>query len=97
MSLSLTMCYFSMFLSGLLSLSLSRKHIMTSLLSLELIILSLFCSFSFVLSYMYMDMYMLLVFLTFSVCEGVMGLSCLVILIRSNGNDHLLTMTLKTC
>nr|AWV83168.1 NADH dehydrogenase subunit 4L [Auritibicen bihamatus] len=97
MSLSLTMYYLSMFLSGLLSLSLSRKHIMTSLLSLELIILSLFCSFSFVLSYMYMDMYMLLIFLTFSVCEGVMGLSCLVILIRSHGNDYLLTMTLKTC
>nr|AWV83207.1 NADH dehydrogenase subunit 4L [Cryptotympana facialis] len=97
MKLSLTMFYFLMFVSGLISLSMNRKHLMTSLLSLEMMILGLFCSFSYILMFMYIDMFMLLIFLTFSVCEGVMGLSCLIVLIRSHGNDYLLSMSLKTC
>nr|QBM08870.1 NADH dehydrogenase subunit 4l [Magicicada cassinii]QBM08883.1 NADH dehydrogenase subunit 4l [Magicicada cassinii] len=97
MSLSLTLLYLIMFMSGIISLCLNRKHIMMSLLSLELMILSLFCMFSAFLSIELNDMYMLMVLLTFSVCEGVVGLSSLINLIRSHGNDQLLSMSLKTC
>ncbi|MFP3025327.1 MAG: NADH dehydrogenase subunit 4L [Wolbachia sp.] len=68
-----------------------------SLLRLEYIILRLFCCFSLLLSFVIRDLYILLIFLTFRVCEGVLGLTCLVILIRSHGNDYLLSINLSTC
>nr|AWV83740.1 NADH dehydrogenase subunit 4L [Tryella crassa] len=97
MNLSLTFLYLIMFTSGIISLCLNRKHIMMSLLSLELMVLSLFCMFSLFLSVELNDMYLLMILLTFSVCEGVMGLSSLISLIRSHGNDQLLSMSLNTC
>nr|AWV83441.1 NADH dehydrogenase subunit 4L [Amphipsalta zelandica] len=97
MNMSLLICYVSMFISGMVSLCMNRKHLMTTLLSLELIILSMFCCLSFIFSVKMYDLHILLVFLVFSVCEGVMGLSCLVMLIRSHNNDKLMSMSMKTC
>nr|AWV84377.1 NADH dehydrogenase subunit 4L [Mendozana platypleura] len=90
-------CYLMMYCSGVISLCLTRKHIMLSLLSLEFIILSLFCVFSVNIINMTSESYMMLLFLTFSVCEGVVGLSTLVMMIRSHGNDHLSSINLSTC
>nr|AIW06153.1 NADH dehydrogenase subunit 4L [Gaeana maculata] len=95
--MNLTICYIIMFFSGMVSLCWNHKHIMMSLLSLEFIVLSLFCYFSFILSFIMSDLYMLLIFLTFSVCEGVLGLTCLITLIRFHGNDNLLSINLSTC
>nr|AWV83220.1 NADH dehydrogenase subunit 4L [Euterpnosia chibensis] len=95
--MKLSFCYMIMFISGMISLCWNHKHIMMSLLSLEFIILSLFCYLSVLLSFMMSDLYILLIFLTFSVCEGVLGLSCLVMLIRSHGNDNLMSINLLTC
>nr|AND96547.1 NADH deshydrogenase subunit 4L [Caccobius nigritulus] len=76
-----------MYFSGLISFTMKRKHLLMMLLSLEFIILSLFFNL-----YMYMSLYMYeyffsMVFLTMSVCEGALGLSILVSLIRTHGND----------
>nr|AWV84312.1 NADH dehydrogenase subunit 4L [Calliopsida cinnabarina] len=90
-------CYMTMYCSGLLSLCFSRKHVMLSLLSLELIILSLFCIFSIYVINNSSESYMMLIFLTFSVCEGVSGLATLVMMIRSHGNDYLSSINLSTC
>nr|AWV83883.1 NADH dehydrogenase subunit 4L [Tettigades distanti] len=90
-------CYLMMYFSGIVSLCLARKHIMLSLLSLEFIILSLFCIFSITVTIMVYESYMMLMFLTFSVCEGVVGLSILVTMIRSHGNDHLSSINLFSC
>nr|WMV00448.1 NADH dehydrogenase subunit 4L [Rhodopsalta cruentata] len=97
MNVTMLMYFLSMFFSGMISLCMNRKHLMTALLSLELIILSLFCSLSFIFSVKMYDMHILLIFLVFSVCEGVMGLTCLVVLIRSHNNDKLMSMSMKTC
>lgn len=97
MQISLLFYYTLSFLSGIFSLCISRKHIIISLLRLELIILRLFCCYCFILSIIIIDYYILLIFLTFGVCEGVVGLSCLVIIIRSHGNDNLISITLMTC
>nr|WMV00475.1 NADH dehydrogenase subunit 4L [Rhodopsalta leptomera] len=97
MNVTMLMYFISMFFSGMISLCMNRKHLMTALLSLELIILSLFCSLSFIFSVKMYDMHILLIFLVFSVCEGVMGLTCLVVLIRSHNNDKLVSMSMKTC
>nr|AWV84429.1 NADH dehydrogenase subunit 4L [Tettigades sarcinatrix]AWV84442.1 NADH dehydrogenase subunit 4L [Tettigades sarcinatrix] len=90
-------CYLMMYCSGIVSLCLARKHIMLSLLSLEFIILSLFCIFSITVTIMISESYMMLMFLTFSVCEGVVGLSILVMMIRSHGNDYLSSINLSLC
>nr|YP_010222494.1 NADH dehydrogenase subunit 4L [Aethus nigritus]AVJ52540.1 NADH dehydrogenase subunit 4L [Microporus nigrita]UCC45905.1 NADH dehydrogenase subunit 4L [Aethus nigritus] len=67
----------------------TRKHILLSLLSLEFMVLSVYLIlFVFMMNYGY-ELYMNLVFLVFSVCEGALGLSILVNLVRSQGNDYL--------
>lgn len=65
-----------------------HKHLLIVLLSLELIVLSIFFFLIIILNYYYFDFYMLIVFLVFSVCEGALGLSILVSLIRTHGNDY---------
>nr|YP_004734369.1 NADH dehydrogenase subunit 4L [Sesamia inferens]AEI29245.1 NADH dehydrogenase subunit 4L [Sesamia inferens] len=56
--------------------------------SLEFIVLSIFFFFLIYLSFIEYDLYMLMVFLVFSVCEGALGLSILVSMIRTHGNDY---------
>nr|QVT11076.1 NADH dehydrogenase subunit 4L [Psilogramma menephron] len=75
------------FISNLIFIS-KNKHLLVILLSLEFMVLSIFF---FLLIYLMMisyDMYMLMVFLVFSVCEGALGLSILVSMIRTHGNDY---------
>nr|QUQ05870.1 NADH dehydrogenase subunit 4L [Coleophora therinella] len=65
-----------------------HKHLLIILLSLEFIVLSIFFLLLIYLNFMDNDLYMLMVFLVFSVCEGALGLSILVSLIRTHGNDY---------
>nr|YP_010952511.1 NADH dehydrogenase subunit 4L [Neogurelca himachala]WMQ52766.1 NADH dehydrogenase subunit 4L [Neogurelca himachala] len=77
-----------MFFIGNLIFVSKNKHLLIVLLSLEFMVLSIYF---FLLVYFMMieyDMYMLMVFLVFSVCEGSLGLSILVSMIRTHGNDY---------
>nr|YP_010265753.1 NADH dehydrogenase subunit 4L [Stibochiona nicea]UIS00460.1 NADH dehydrogenase subunit 4L [Stibochiona nicea]WGL40158.1 NADH dehydrogenase subunit 4L [Stibochiona nicea]WGN99238.1 NADH dehydrogenase subunit 4L [Stibochiona nicea] len=77
-----------MYLFGNMIFVSKRKHLLIVLLSLEFIVLSIFF---FMLLYLMMidyNMYMLMIFLVFSVCEGALGLSILVSMIRTHGNDY---------
>nr|YP_010160603.1 NADH dehydrogenase subunit 4L [Theretra oldenlandiae]QRH17791.1 NADH dehydrogenase subunit 4L [Theretra oldenlandiae] len=77
-----------MFFIGNLIFVSKNKHLMIVLLSLEFIVLSIFFFFLIFLMMIDYDMYMLMVFLVFSVCEGSLGLSILVSMIRTHGNDY---------
>nr|UFK32173.1 NADH dehydrogenase subunit 4L [Uniformus sp.] len=78
----------------LISFLLIRKHILLCLISLEFIVLSLlFMIFMFCLMYNY-SYYLYLLMMTFYVCEGVLGLSVMVSMIRCHGNDYLGSMFL---
>nr|YP_010585870.1 NADH dehydrogenase subunit 4L [Choristoneura metasequoiacola]UZY20653.1 NADH dehydrogenase subunit 4L [Choristoneura metasequoiacola] len=77
-----------MFIIGNLIFISKHKHLLIILLSLEFMVLSIFLFMLFILSYMNMNMYMLMVFLVFAVCEGALGLSILVSMIRTHGNDY---------
>nr|AIW64963.1 NADH dehydrogenase subunit 4L [Nyctemera arctata albofasciata] len=77
-----------MFIIGNLIFVLKHKHLLIVLLSLEFIVLSIFFFLLIYLNYVEYDMYMLMVFLVFSVCEGALGLSILVSMIRTHGNDY---------
>nr|QWZ46436.1 NADH dehydrogenase subunit 4L [Stenomorpha obovata] len=83
-----------MFLSGLYVFSMKRKHLLLMLLSLEFIVLAIYMMLFIYLSFFYNEYFFSMIFLTFSVCEGVLGLSILVSLIRSHGNDYFQSFSL---
>nr|UZT67457.1 NADH dehydrogenase subunit 4L [Prosaspicera validispina] len=69
------------------------KHLLMTLMSLEIIMMTL-------LLYMYMYMllikfeYFILFFLVMIVCEGILGLTLLILFIRFKGSDKLKLMNL---
>uniref|UniRef100_A0AAU8G9T8 NADH-ubiquinone oxidoreductase chain 4L n=1 Tax=Metaurus sp. 1 YLZ-2024a TaxID=3230283 RepID=A0AAU8G9T8_9HEMI len=78
-------CYFF----SIINLILVRSHFLMCLLALEFMVLILFFFLYYFFYYFLFDLFFLIIFLVFSVCEGVIGLSLLVFLIRSVGNDYL--------
>nr|UFI48425.1 NADH dehydrogenase subunit 4L [Gunungidia aurantiifasciata] len=86
-------CY--MFFISIMSLVFIRKHILLCLLSLEFMVLSLlFLILLFCLNFIYSNFYVFVILMTFYVCEGVLGLSLMVYMIRFHGNDYLNSMFL---
>nr|YP_010836024.1 NADH dehydrogenase subunit 4L [Oedipoda caerulescens]WGC89954.1 NADH dehydrogenase subunit 4L [Oedipoda caerulescens]WIW75297.1 NADH dehydrogenase subunit 4L [Oedipoda caerulescens] len=97
------MFMFSMFTSlliyfcGVYVFSSSRKHLLMILLSLEYMVLSLFMLIIIFLVEFDYDYFFPIIFLVFSVCEGALGLSILVSMIRSHGNDFFNSFFLCLC
>nr|YP_010722713.1 NADH dehydrogenase subunit 4L [Luehdorfia puziloi]WDW20231.1 NADH dehydrogenase subunit 4L [Luehdorfia puziloi] len=83
-----------MFIIGNMIFVSKHKHLLVVLLSLEFIVLSIFFFLVIYLSHIEYDMYMLMIFLLFSVCEGALGLSILVSMIRTHGNDYFQSFSL---
>nr|YP_009236791.1 NADH dehydrogenase subunit 4L [Telchinia lycoa]AMJ17258.1 NADH dehydrogenase subunit 4L [Telchinia lycoa] len=77
-----------MFLIGNMIFVSKHKHLLIVLMSLEFIVLSIFFLLMLYLVMIEYNMFMLMVFLVFSVCEGALGLSILVSMIRTHGNDY---------
>nr|YP_009560646.1 NADH dehydrogenase subunit 4L [Liriomyza chinensis]AWX34634.1 NADH dehydrogenase subunit 4L [Liriomyza chinensis] len=73
---------------GVICFVFNRKHLLSMLLTLEYIVISLFFMVFIYLMYLSFEMYFTMMFLTFSVCEGALGLSILVSLVRTHGNDY---------
>nr|AXS65627.1 NADH dehydrogenase subunit 4L [Cucujoidea sp. 38 KM-2017] len=84
----------SMYLSGILVFSVKRKHLLLMLLSLEYIVLSLYMGLMCYLSLMHYEFYFSMIYISICVCEGAMGLSLLVLMIRTYGNDYFQTFNL---
>nr|APX40352.1 NADH dehydrogenase subunit 4L [Cryptocephalus vittatus]ARH54230.1 NADH dehydrogenase subunit 4L [Cryptocephalus vittatus] len=82
-----------MFICGMFSFFLFRKHFLMMLLSLEFLVLSLYLGLFLVMVFFMYEYFFMIIFLTMSVCEGCLGLAMLVMLIRSHGNDYVLTMS----
>nr|YP_009974403.1 NADH dehydrogenase subunit 4L [Chanohirata hamata]QNJ33333.1 NADH dehydrogenase subunit 4L [Chanohirata hamata] len=84
--------YYLMFyivMASIFSLVVVRKHIFMCLLNLEFIIISLLLMFMFYFMMFNGGLYMMIMMMVFFVCEGVLGLSVLVSMIRMVGNDYL--------
>nr|YP_010598430.1 NADH dehydrogenase subunit 4L [Pachymantis bicingulata]UIX55387.1 NADH dehydrogenase subunit 4L [Pachymantis bicingulata] len=86
-----------MFLCGLWVFCSKRKHLLMTLLSLEFIVLILFIILYYYVLMMSGELYMTMFFLSFAVCEGVLGLSILVLMIRTHGNDFFNSFNLLEC
>nr|YP_008993138.1 NADH dehydrogenase subunit 4L [Epiophlebia superstes]AFM83560.1 NADH dehydrogenase subunit 4L [Epiophlebia superstes] len=82
---------------GIWSFVSKRKHLLSTLLSLEFIVLALFFYMFFVFIMNFYSLYFLMYFLVFSVCEGALGLSILVSMIRTHGNDYFSTFNMLQC
>nr|WCQ78425.1 NADH dehydrogenase subunit 4L [Agrypninae sp. GTI-132] len=77
-----------MYFVGVMVFCFKCKHLLLMLLSLEFIVLSLYFGLYVVMLTYGFEYYFGMVFLTMSVCEGALGLSILVSMIRSYGNDY---------
>nr|ANY60140.1 NADH dehydrogenase subunit 4L [Pseudoeoscyllina xilingensis] len=86
-----------LYFSGVYVFSSKRKHLLMVLLSLEYIVLSLFMMIIVFLIEFDYDYFFPVIFLVFSVCEGALGLSVLVSMIRSYGNDFFNSFVLSLC
>lgn len=86
--LNMWIVFIIIFILGNLIFISKHKHLLIILLRLEFIVLSVFFFILIYLSSIDYDIYILIVFLVFSVCEGALGLSILVSIIRTHGNDY---------
>lgn len=79
---------------GLLSIASKRKHLLAILLRLEIIILRIYSIIAFYITLLSLDYTFTIVFITLAVCEGRLGLSILVSIVRRLGNDNLQNLSL---
>lgn len=73
------------------------KHILNTLLRLEFIMVGVFWLMSRQLSLIGSEVYFSLFFLTLAACEGALGLTILILVVRSHGNDVFSRFNLLEC
>lgn len=73
------------------------KHLLNTLLRLEFLILGVFWLVRLQLTRIGREVYFSLFFLTFAACEGALGLSLLILIVRSHGNDQFSRFNLLEC
>nr|AXS66642.1 NADH dehydrogenase subunit 4L [Curculionoidea sp. 27 KM-2017] len=79
-----------LFFSGLLIYILKYNHFLLMLLSLEFIVLSLYLFLMMGIFHYSYEHFLCMFYLSMSVCEGALGLSLLVLVVRSHGMDSIL-------
>lgn len=88
---------FYLFFIGAFTFVINRKHLLSILLSLEFIVLSLFLIILWFLNFFNYEFYFSILYLTFTVCEGALGISILVSMIRTHGNDYFNSFSILQC
>nr|YP_010625203.1 NADH dehydrogenase subunit 4L [Procambarus dupratzi]WBG72643.1 NADH dehydrogenase subunit 4L [Procambarus dupratzi] len=81
-------CSVIMLFCGVSSFVSNRKHLLNTLLSLEFMMLGVFWVMVMYIMSVGVEMYFVLFFLTLGVCEGALGLSLLISIVCSHGNDY---------
>nr|WBV74593.1 NADH dehydrogenase subunit 4L [Cordax unidentatus] len=81
-------CGVMLTLVGISMVASKRKHLLATLLSLEFTVLGLFLLVGWSLTLLFNNFIFGLIFLTLSVCEGSLGLTILVAMVRAHGNDY---------
>lgn len=82
---------------GFISFVSHRKHLLRALLRLEFIILNIFWFLRVISNSVAQESYLTLFFLTLVACEGALGLSLLVSIVRTHGNDCFNTFNTLQC
>lgn len=86
-----------LFFRGVIVFISRRKHLLATLLRLEFIVLGLFLFLFIYLNILNYEGFFRIIFLTFRVCEGALGLSILVSIIRTHGNDYFNRFSILQC
>nr|AAS00877.1 NADH dehydrogenase subunit 4L [Hutchinsoniella macracantha] len=86
-----------MFWMSLFMFSSQRKHLLSTLITLEMMGLSLFWLMNLWLTNNNSEMYFSLLFLTFLVCEGTLGLTILISILRTHGNNNFQSFNILQC
>nr|YP_010737976.1 NADH dehydrogenase subunit 4L [Neopsylla specialis]WEQ92386.1 NADH dehydrogenase subunit 4L [Neopsylla specialis] len=86
-----------MLMLGIMKFCFNKKNLLVSLLILEYNVLMLFMLLYFCLTFFYYENYFSMVYIVFSVCESVLGLSILVSMIRTHGNDYFQGYNMLQC
>nr|QQP21743.1 NADH dehydrogenase subunit 4L [Metasepia tullbergi] len=76
------------FFSGIFILIFQWKHVLNILLSIEILMLSIFFTFLLIWGMNSSDYNIMMVIVVFGVCEASLGLSLLISLVRAHGNDY---------
>lgn len=84
-------------LSGLVSFAFLRNHLVATLLRLEFASISIYLLLFITLVNSPGELYVSLIYLTLGACEGALGLSVLVAVIKHKGNDYLNSPSLTQC
>nr|YP_009112553.1 NADH dehydrogenase subunit 4L [Nephrops norvegicus]CEK40203.1 NADH dehydrogenase subunit 4L [Nephrops norvegicus] len=82
---------------GLWNFVSNRKHLLSVLLSLEFIMLGIFWVMVICLAKVGIEAYFTLFFLTMAACEGALGLSLLISIVRTHGNDCFSSFSTLQC
>nr|QGT77318.1 NADH dehydrogenase subunit 4L [Tenuipotamon yuxiense] len=88
---------FVMIICGLWSFISYHKHLLNSLLSLEFMMLGVFWLLVLQVGSVGVETYFVLFFLTLTACEGALGLSLLVFIVRSHGSDYFSVINMLEC
>nr|AOY39574.1 NADH dehydrogenase subunit 4L [Scolytinae sp. BMNH 1043133] len=86
----LSFIFIYLFLVSLLVFILEYKHFLIMLLSLESMVLSFYMLMFIYFTQGLSDYFISMFYLSMSVCEGALGLSLLVLVIRMYGNDMIM-------
>nr|YP_010281936.1 NADH dehydrogenase subunit 4L [Turbo cornutus]UKH51315.1 NADH dehydrogenase subunit 4L [Turbo cornutus] len=84
-------------LFSLVTLSFQYKHLLSALLSLEVMTLSLFILLISISANFNFEGPMCLILITMGACEASLGLAILVSLIRTHGNDYVSSFSSQKC
>nr|AML25933.1 NADH dehydrogenase subunit 4L [Staphylinidae sp. BMNH 1274219] len=90
----MNLLFIMMYFIGLIVFCMMCKHFLMMLLSLEFIMMSLLLGLFFMLMNFNYEMYFLMIFMIMVVSEGVLGLSILVSIIRTHGNDYFYSLNM---
>lgn len=87
------LCLLFMFITTLLVFLIHRNHFLIILLRLEIIVVILYFILYIYFYRIFNELFFLMIYLTIRVCEGVLGLSVLVSMVRVHGNDYVISFT----
>lgn len=73
-------------ISSLINFIKQRRHILICLIALEGVILTI--GLIYIIQRSELELFVLFILFTFGACEASLGLACLVIIIRSFGDDN---------
>nr|QAY82025.1 NADH dehydrogenase subunit 4L [Omophoita sp. REN-2018] len=80
-----------LFLMGMVSFLINRKHFLLMLLSLEFMVISIYLIMFIYLQMFKFEFFFSMIFLVITVCESVLGLSIMVLMVRMYGNDYIMS------